>query len=265
MISRFENRTIEDLIADQARMSLGGGSTTTSLVRAYRDGSDGLRRVDNQLQDVVRQVGHEPTWHTPDDVVPAEIGAVDRDQARELLREKHRSAVKRLASDFEQGLEDAALANRVGTIEWFGERACRFHYFDRLQSRGLTTLRTRTIKNSHDLIDCRKIRVPAHSVWQPRKCQQLVRRLPAWLAKHSFVVVGTQIVADIEQVEETVEPNELAVAAKWVAGRVRRGAKAVADGVASAAGTFRELSTAIAPDPALVVGGSFVLCGWNEE
>ncbi len=262
MLTKLSNPTVGEIIEDRSRMPLGAGPTTRSLVQAYRIGEQRAHSAANELQHVLRNLGTNPTWNLPTDLVPAEIGTRDRDDARMMLAERHQASIEQIEAKFLRGLEEASEANLVGRIQWVGDRACRFHYFDKERDRTLTKLRTRTIKHTHDLVDARRVRLPATSVKRPRRCQAIIRSLPPWLAKHCYIVTGSQIVADVEQVAETEAPNEVVVATRWLGKKLRRGAKAVAKGTAVAASVPLALSTAVLSDPALVVG-DFVLYGWE--
>ena len=86
--------------------------------------------------------------------------------------------------------------------------------------------------------------------------------MPFWMVKHGYIVTGTQIVADVGQVAERKEPNELVTAARRMAGGAKRSAQVVLDRAAAAASIPLGLSTAIRRDPGLVIG-DYVLTGWE--
>jgi hypothetical protein len=191
---------------------------------------------------------------------------IDHEEVRQELQTRHQELLKSIEKHFLRDLESAAQANRIGRIEWFGNRSCRFNYFDTEQSRSLTRVRTRKMSHTHDLIGARRVRLPANSVKKPRGCSRIIRAMPLWMQKHSYIVVGTQIAANIEQVDEADEPNELILAARWAGQKLQQGQKMAARAasrVAAATSRLVETTTKILPDPALVIA-DYVLFGWED-
>jgi hypothetical protein len=187
------------------------------------------------------------------------------EDARLMLRDRHRKLLDSIDREFQEDLEFAARAERVGKIEWLGDRACRFYYFDTKRSRTLSRIRSRTMKHTHDLVDARKVRLPADHVKKPKMCRNIIRAMPLWMRKHSYIVVGTQVVGNIERVDQTEEPNELLAAAKWAGRkltRAHRKAVRAGKGAVRTASGLNRLTTAILRDPALVIG-DYVLTGWE--
>jgi hypothetical protein len=214
---------------------------------------------------MVSALGFHRPWHLPQIVIPAEIGALDDQHARRAFADRHRGLLDTIEWNFQHDLESAARANVVGRIEWLSDRACRFYYFDTERSRTLTRIRTRTVKHTHDLIHAKKVRLPAPNVRKPRTCCQIIRAMPPWVQKRSSIVVGDQIVADVEQVGQTDEPNELVLAARWIGRKLEQGrqtAYRAAAKVMQAASKLTETTTDILRDPALVIG-DYVLAGWE--
>ncbi len=89
--------------------------------------------------------------------------------------------------------------------------------------------------------------------------------MPLWMQKHSYIAVGTLIAADIQQVAQADEPNELVLAARWAGQKLQQGRKEAARAparIADAASRLVKTTTTILPDPALVIA-DYVLFGWE--
>jgi hypothetical protein len=89
--------------------------------------------------------------------------------------------------------------------------------------------------------------------------------MPPWMQKHSYIVVGTQIAANVEQVGQADEPNELVLLARWAGRKLQRGRERTTRAtarVAEAASRLAKTTTQILRDPALVIT-DYVLFGWE--
>ena len=265
MLTKWDEPTLDAMIENQASLGLMASPNRTENLRAFRRAEQRVRSVAGQLQRMLRAVGYEASWELPTKVIGAEIGSYERQEAQEELRRWHQEFVETLTASFRRDLEQAAETNLVGRIEWLGDHACRFDFFEKERSRGLTTNRTRTVQHTHELIDARKARLPAYRVKQPARCKVLIRAMPVWMQKHAYIVTGTQIAANLDQVDEREEPNELVETARWLTRSVRSGAQAVRDSGRQIGRRVNRLASSIEilKDPALVIG-DYVLTGWEE-
>jgi hypothetical protein len=265
MLTRFDNPTFGQMIAACAPLRMVGTPTTLSQLQAFRTAEEKALGAAAEMRQMMTSLGEDRPWQLPTTVVPAEIGMIDHEEIRPELQTRHQELLERIEKYFLRDLESAAHANRIGRIEWLGDRCCRFNYFDTERSRSLTRLRTRTMNHTHDLICAKRVRLPAHSVKKPRRCSEIIRAMPLWMQKHSYIVVGTQIAANIELVAQADEPNELALAARWAGQKLQQGGKEAARAparVADAASRLVKTMTKILPDPALVIA-DYVLFGWE--
>jgi hypothetical protein len=238
------------------------------LVKATREFESNRDRVVGDLQQMFHALDRPTGWYFAPIDIRAEIGSLSLEEARQQVRQQLQEAQDLLEARLTAALQNAARANAIGRIEWFGRKACRFHYFDQERSRTLTAIKTKTVQHTHDLIKARKHRWPANDVRKPKRCEELIKNLPPWLAEHSYIVTGTVIRPTISQVAERVEANEVIRAARWLGDRMKVATRAVSQGARSVAKTIEEGArrqfSEIRMDPALVVGNEFVLCGWLE-
>jgi hypothetical protein len=266
MLTKWDEPTIRDMVADQARLKMFGSPAVGCQVQKYREAQVRLRNTAAELQQMLGELGYCRQWRLPQNAVLADVGAMDLDDARYDLGRRHQELIDLVAGNFQRDLEAAAQANKVGRIQWLGDRACRFDYFDTERSRTLTRIHERTVKHSHELVDARRVRLPAWSVRKPKRCREIIRVMPPWMQKHSYIVTGRQILARRENIRETDTPNELAAAAHWVGRKFRQAGQQV---IHSGAGALRavsrvpEITMAVLRDPALVIG-DFVLTGWED-
>ncbi len=263
MITAFSPPTLPEIIKDRATIRHGGQPTTRSLLQGFRKSEGRLKEVVADLQKMFVTLGFNPTWQVQSVPITAEIGTLPHEKARQALEHRFADSVDYIARNVQR---DLASSSMVGRITWLGPRECRFSFFDTERSRTLTRTTTRTLKHTHDLIHARKVRLPARSVRKPKACRALIRAMPPWVRKHSYIVAGTQINANIEQVGETDRPSELVVLGRWIGRKLQEGRRKAARAgaqVVDAAARLGKSSTAILRDPALVIG-DYVLFGWEE-
>jgi hypothetical protein len=265
MLMRFEDPTFGEMIADRASFPKGGTPTTLSQLQAFRIAEQKALNAASEMRQMMTTLGVSSPWQLPTTVVPAEIATLSHDEARVELQARHQKILESIEKHFLRDLQSATQTNRIGQIEWLGDRCCRLNYFEDERSRSLTKIRTRTLDHTHDLLNAKRVRLPANRVQKPRRCIEIIHAMPPWMQRYSYIVVGTQIAANIEQVAETDQPNELVLATRWAGEKLRQGRKAAnraAAGVSNAVRNFSKTMTNILPDPALVIAG-YVLFGWE--
>ena len=265
MLTRFDNPTFAQMLADRAPLGMVGTPSTLSQLQAFRAAEQKALDAAAEIQQMTKTLGVDRQWQLPATVISAKYATIDHEEGRQGLQARHQKNLESIEEQFLRDLESAADGNRIGRIEWLGDRCCRFNYFDTERSRSLTRIRTRTMNHTHDLINARRVRLPANSVRKPQRCSEIIRAMPLWMQRHSYIVVGTQIAANIEQVAEADEPNELVLAAQWLGRKIEqsreRAARAAAK-VASATSRFMKTTLWIVHDPGLVIA-DYVLFGWE--
>ena len=96
MLTRWDEPSFGQMIADRAAIPLCGKPNTTPLLHAYRVGEQRARRVAEELQHMLRRIGSDRSWSLPTDIVPAEIGNLGRDEVRLELDARHRNLLERI-------------------------------------------------------------------------------------------------------------------------------------------------------------------------
>ena len=259
MLTKWDEPTVAEILQNRNRFHSGRSPNRAKQLQAFRDAEDRLFGDADELKQMVQAIGHEPRWNiSARQSFSAELGTLEHEDTHQEFQVFHEQLVEELESNFCDALEEAAEANLVGRIKWLGPKACRFDFFEKEQSKSLTKVRTRTIKHSHELINAKKERLPARHVPQPRRCKELIQAMPSWM--NAYIVTGTLIRADHQQVAETEEASQL-VRATRAAGR-GIGIAAAAPGKAIGAALVKIRENLIDADPALIVG-DFVLTGWR--
>lgn len=267
MLSVFSEPSLAEMVAEEACFRMPRGSRITSLVQETRRAEERARNVVAECQQMFHTLGEDEPWSVPTKLIEAQIAKLDIDAAREECRVHFEELAREIGRKLEARMEEAANANHIGEIEWFRDpvfnrpKGCRFHFYERQQSRTLTTIRERTVRLSHEVVDAKRHRLPARSVRKPKRCREIIAAMPAFMCKHSYIVTGTQILSDEEQLEATERPNELVQIGRSAAGLIGRSAAAVARASHEAYERVRNID--IVRDPALVIG-KFVLVGWND-
>ena len=82
--------------------------------------------------------------------------------------------------------------------------------------------------------------------------------MPDWMQRYAYIVTGTQILANIEQVDQTEKPNELVRAVNWTG----RNLRSVWNSANNTIERWSTSDSSILFDPALVIS-NFTLVGWN--
>ncbi len=286
--------TTREMIAKRAPLRFRGGSSQASLMRSFRSAEDRLLSVARDCNEVAAKIGMEEHREIAPTSISADIGLLDHEEAREHLQQRYETLVSTVSHVFEYQLEDGAKTNHVGRLEWiddpngFTPKACRFNFYTREKSRTLTKIRTRTIEHVHDLVDAKAHRLPAPEVKKPKACIEIINAMSDWMKEDASIITGTQILANIRQVDETYEDNEVVRGIKATRRGIVRGARAIGRGTQRVAAVMdqaflrsqgfssreeyeeemerrrreREERRGILFDPALVIG-DFVLIGWN--
>jgi hypothetical protein len=172
-------------------------------------------------------------------------------------------AIGELIQDILDGLERLVSTQLVGKIKWYSPQVCEYDFYRAVVVQSLgessttrreegskvidTTTRTvtdnhRVAIHSHEVINAKKLALPAEKILRPQSVSTLIESIPIWL-KHSVRVVAG------DQIRETIVERELRTVS-----REDRSERVVAT---------RSEDTIYRWDPALVLG-PYVLAGWTD-
>ena len=217
-----EKINLAQVIADEIPLRIPVSLGRTRLVILAHKAEEARNRLICDFEKMFSQIGCESRWDVPAIEINAEIGNMDTRQAQLFVSEHHKHCLNTIASSVEKNLFEACQAQHIGTIKWLGNNACRFTFYEKERRRTFTEIIEQNISHTHDIIDAKRHLLPASHVQKPRQAENIIRVMPKCLSKCCYVVTGTQIVSDIEQVGETCQPSELVNAARWMNAKARQ-------------------------------------------